>query len=151
MTYTQKSNTSKLNGPVRNPWKVPGLVILGLLLTLSGVWRWKTVNKETISLASSQSSVQVPLYDPLDKPMTIVLKGVDMASGKFIGNKAVIHQSKTRYNQMKQAVLAYLHGPRDGKFQVPVPNGMELNQLFLTAGSKMNPSVFTRKFYLYGA
>lgn len=64
--------------------------------------------------------------------MTIILKGVDVATGKFVGAKAVIRQSKSRYNQMKQAVLAYLRGPREGKFQVPVPRGLELNQFYLT-------------------
>lgn len=50
----------------------------------------------------------------------------------MVGFKATIRQSKSRYNQIKQAVLAYLQGPREGVDQVPVPEGMALNQFYLT-------------------
>ena len=95
-------------------------------------WKWKHhVASAPIQLAG-QPSEQAPLFNPHDKPMTIVLKGWDIESGRVVGFKTVIHQSKNRYNQIKQAVLAFLHGPRQGKIQVPVPEGMELNQLYLT-------------------
>lgn len=72
------------------------------------------------------------LYEPRDKPVTIFLKAVEMESGRPTNITAVIRQSKSRYNQMKQAVLAFLRGPRSGKFQVPVPEGMELNEFYFT-------------------
>jgi len=128
MTNPGKTKGLRSGGPDVVAWVVPVLV----LLALGGVWRWKQSNKDMVPVSSSQMSVQAPLFDAHDLPMTIIVKGVDLASGKFIGNKAVIRQSKTRYNQMKQTVLAYLHGPREGKFQVPVPQGMELNQFFMT-------------------
>ncbi len=103
------------------------------VLVLWGGWHWK----KRISAASSEApvpiSAQAPLFDPHDKPMTVVLKGIDVSSGKVVGYKTVIRESKTRYNQMKQVVLAYLGGPREGKIQVPVPSGMGLNQFYLTA------------------
>jgi len=60
------------------------------------------------------------------------LKGVAASDGRPINLAATIRESKSRYNQMKQAVLAYLQGPRTGKIQVPVPEGMTLNEFYLT-------------------
>lgn len=123
---------SKGTKPVRPSWVLPAAVVLALVLALWGLWRWKRGPATTVPLPPIQASAQVPLFDPHDRPMTIVLKGVDVASGRFLGTKTVIRESKTRYNQMKQAVLAFLHGPREGKFQVPVPEGLELNQFYFS-------------------
>jgi hypothetical protein len=73
-----------------------------------------------------------PLYEPGDRPTTIFLKEVEVESGKAINVGAVIHESKLRANQMQQAVLAYLQGPRTGRLQVPVPDGMALNEFYFT-------------------
>ena len=132
MTSEDKRISLNSEGFARNSSVLYGAVVLVLILILWRFWHWKHANRETIPLPSSQASTPAPLYEPHDKPMAIVLKGVDLATGKFVGARMVIHQSKSRYNQMKQAVLAYLHGPREGKFQVPVPRGMELNQFFFT-------------------
>ncbi len=73
-----------------------------------------------------------PLYEPGDRPTTIFLKEVEMESGKAINVPAVIRESKIRANQMQQAVLAYLLGPRTGPVQVPVPDGVALNEFYFT-------------------
>ena len=46
---------------------------------------------------------------------------------------AIIRQSKNRADQMKQAVLAYLEGPRKDPVQVPVPEGTALNEFYFTS------------------
>src|SRR5260221_13652852 len=69
-----------------------------------------------------------PLFEARDKPMSIFLKAVEAESGRPYNITATIRQSKSRYNQMKQAVLAFLQGHRLGKLQVPVPEGMDLNE-----------------------
>ncbi len=78
------------------------------------------------------SQNQSPLYEVGDKPMTIYTKGMALENGKMINFAATIRQSKSRVNQMKQAVLAYLNGPREGKIQVPVPEGTALNEFYFT-------------------
>lgn len=73
-----------------------------------------------------------PLYDVHDKPTTVFLRAVEKENGRFINISATIRQSKSRYNQIKQTVLAYLQGPRTGGVQVPVPEGLTLNEFYLT-------------------
>jgi hypothetical protein len=60
------------------------------------------------------------------------LKAIDVESGKVFNWGVTIYQSKSRANQMKQAILAFLGGPRKGKIQVPVPEGLSLNEFYLT-------------------
>ena len=83
-------------------------------------------------IAPLHSASPSPLYEPGDRPTTIFLKEVEVESGKTINVGAVIHESKIRANQMQQAVLAYLQGPRTGRVQVPVPDGMALNEFYFT-------------------
>lgn len=73
-----------------------------------------------------------PLYEPGDRPTTVFIKSVEAETGKVINVGATIRESKSRSNQMKQAVLAYLNGPRKGRNQVPVPEGMSLNEFYFT-------------------
>jgi spore germination protein GerM len=73
-----------------------------------------------------------PLYDVHDKPTTVFLRAVDKQNGRFFNIAATIRQSKSRYNQIKQAVMAFLQGPRTGPLQVPVPEGLVLNEFYLT-------------------
>lgn len=80
------------------------------------------------------SQNQSPLYEAGDKPMTIFAKGVAVQSGKIVNFAVTIHQSKSRVNQMKQAILAFLNGPRQGNIQVPVPEGSSLNEFYFTPG-----------------
>jgi hypothetical protein len=80
----------------------------------------------------AQMIKQSPLYDPRDKPMTVILKTVGQTSGKLEGFKCEIRQSKSRYNQMKQAVLAYLQGPPGGKGQPW--GGLALNEFYFAPG-----------------
>jgi hypothetical protein len=114
----------------RAGWFWAFIIIAALALILLGWWKWK---KHNIQIAlPAPTTTQAPLYAPQDKPMTIVLKGWNSQAARMVGYKATIRQSKSRYNQIKQAVLAYLQGPREGVVQVPVPEGMALNQFYLT-------------------
>jgi len=70
------------------------------------------------------------LYEAHDRPATVFLRAVDMATGRPENIPAVIRLSRSRLNQLKQTVLAYLGGPREGNAQVPVPPGMELNEVY---------------------
>lgn len=108
----------------------PLLIPLAAVLLLSAFWgiqRQRAGKVETLPRSSEQ-----PLFEPHDKPMTIYLKAVEMESGRPFNLTATIRQSKSRFNQMKQAVLAFLKGPRTGKVQVPVPEGMGLNEFYFT-------------------
>jgi Sporulation and spore germination len=73
-----------------------------------------------------------PLYEPGDKPMKVYIKAVEMDNGKLFNQEETIYQSKTRVNQMRQLLLAFLNGPRTGKDQVPVPEGLKLNDYYFT-------------------
>jgi hypothetical protein len=108
-------------------WAFFSIAILALILF---GW-WKKKHTAQVSLPAPATS-QAPLYAPQDKPMPIVLKGWNSQVGRMVGFKATIRQSRSRYNQIKQAVLAYLQGPKEGIIQVPVPEGMALNQFYLT-------------------
>lgn len=106
-------------------------IIVALALAGGAVWKFHSRSTaEKIALAPKVNNT--PLYEPRDKPATIYLKAVEMETGRPYNITAVIRQSKSRYNQMKQAVLAFLKGPQSGKFQVPVPEGMELNEFYFT-------------------
>jgi spore germination protein GerM len=80
----------------------------------------------------AHNSSHSPLYEPGDRPTTIFLKEVETESGKTVNVASTIRQSKIRENQMQQAVEAYLQGPRTGRVQVPVPDGMALNEFYFT-------------------
>jgi hypothetical protein len=83
-------------------------------------------------IAPLHNATHSPLYEPGDRPTTIYLQEVEAQSGKTINVGVVIHESKIRANQMQQTVLAYLQGPRAGKVQVPVPDGVALNEFYFT-------------------
>jgi hypothetical protein len=73
-----------------------------------------------------------PLFEAGDKPEKVYIKMVEMDNGKFFNVQATIYQSKTRINQMRQVLLAFFNGPRTGKDQVPVPEGLKLNDFYFT-------------------
>lgn len=106
-----------------------GVLLIALILVL-GIAKWK---RSPAQIAPIHGATTTPLFEPHDKNMNIILKGVAASDGRPINLAATIRESKSRYNQMKQAVLAYLQGPRTGKIQVPVPEGMALNEFYLTA------------------
>ncbi len=122
--------------PVLRSWRLAvGVVSLAFLLVL-GAWsvRW-LADARTRPARSSEASSETRLEDlylPGDRPLTIQLRAVSADSGQFAMVPAVIRQSKNRMNQMKQAVLAFLDGSRQGKAMLPVPSRAVLNGLFLT-------------------
>lgn len=115
--------------------KLPMQMILTLILVLAllagsmAVVRWF---KGSSVVAPKASGSHSPLFDPGDKTGPVFLKEVDTETGKTLNAAATIHLSKDRSNQMKQTVLAFLEGPRTGRIQVPVPEGLALNELYLT-------------------
>ena len=111
-------------------FKIIGVITV-LVLVGGAVWKWRTPSGIE-KLAIGSKSNNTPLFDSRDKPATIYLKAVEVESGRPTNITATIRQSKSRYNQMKQAVLAFIHGPKSGKFQVPVPEGLDLNEFYFT-------------------
>jgi hypothetical protein len=103
---------------------------LAALLAVGLMWAVKKHSGPKVEMAPHSNNS--PLFEANDKPMTIFLKAVEVENGRPYNVTATIRESKSRYNQMKQAVLAFLHGPRTGKFQVPVPEGMDLNEFYFT-------------------
>jgi hypothetical protein len=116
---------------LKNPFFQKLMGAAGILaLVLAVLWGARKHSAPKIEV--TQHSNGSPLFEAHDKPVTIFLKAVEMENGRPYNITATIHQSKSRYNQMKQAVLAFLQGPRSGKFQVPVPEGMSLNEFYFT-------------------
>src|SRR5579859_5301553 len=103
------------------------VLILTSAFVLFLALKWKKASVKTELVHSNKNS---PLFEPRDRAINIIVKEVDMETGRPLNVNATIHESKSRYNQMKQAVLALLMGPRSGKAQVPVPEGMELNEFY---------------------
>ena len=103
-------------------------IVLGLILFL----KYHRAHKKTESVHNAFNS---PLYEPGDKPMKVYIKAVEMDNGKLFNLEQTIYQSKTRVNQMRQLLLVFLNGSRTGKDQVPVPEGLKLNDFYFTAQS----------------
>jgi spore germination protein GerM len=80
----------------------------------------------------AKNASRSPLYEPGDRATSIFLKEVETENGKTVNVASTIRQSKIRENQMQQAIEAYLQGPRTGLVQVPVPDGMALNEFYFT-------------------
>ncbi len=103
--------------------------VVALVLGLSWGLHLKHLSRKNAQTHAANNS---PLFETGDKSMKILVKAVEVETGKAFNMTLTIHQSKTRFNQMKQAVLAYLQGPRTGKDQVPVPEGLTLNEFYFT-------------------
>lgn len=76
---------------------------------------------------------RAPLFEPGDRPTTVYLRAIDDETGKWTNKAAVIRLSHDRANQIKQTLMALLDGPRTGKMRVPVPEGLSLNEFYLTS------------------
>ena len=106
-------------------------MLAGFLLAALAVY-WNTLKPAVKSLETASRSSESPLYEAHDKAMNIFIKGLDRGSGWPYNTTTAIRQSKSRYNQMKQALLAYLGGARSEKLELPVPEGMALGQFYFT-------------------
>jgi hypothetical protein len=116
---------------MRGKMLLAALGIPALLAAAALVW-WRLPDRElrTAAVPSDQGS---PLFEPDDKPLTILVREVDLGTGRPLLAKETIRESRSRYNQMKQAVLFYLEGSRrKGSAEVPSPEGIVLNELFFT-------------------
>jgi hypothetical protein len=107
------------------------LAVLFFIVVLGVFWflKYHGANKKNELVHGGNNS---PLYEPGDKPMKVYLRAVEMDNGKFFNLQTTIYQSKTRDNQMRQLLLAFLNGARTGKDQVPVPEGLKLNDFYFT-------------------
>jgi len=101
------------------------LIVFGVLFFLKFHGKSKTTEL-------SHNANNSPLYETGDKPMKVYIKAVEMDNGKLFNLQETIYQSKTRINQMHQLLLVFLNGPRIGKDQVPVPEGLKLNDFYFT-------------------
>jgi hypothetical protein len=111
--------------------KVTLAVTLFFVLIWGLFWLLKThwADKKNESIHTANNS---PLYEAGDKPMKVFIRVVETDNGKFFNLQTTIYQSKTRVHQMRQLLLAFLNGPRNGKDQVPVPEGLKLNEFYFT-------------------
>jgi hypothetical protein len=105
-------------------WVTAG-ILAAVLGTAYWFFYWKPAGTKP---ELSQTANESPLYDPRDKPMTVILKTVGETSGRLEGYKWEIRQSKSRYNQMKQALMAFLKGPPGGTG--PAWGGLTLNEFY---------------------
>jgi len=110
-----------------------GVVSLAALIALALVLfrRVGPVHPNAYEARETTLEKEEDLHAPGDKPMTLQLKGIATDNGQFVTTPAVIYQSKSRVNQMKQAVLAYLSAPREGRVRVAGPPGILLNVLYM--------------------
>ncbi len=106
------------------------LLVLALALVVYGVWRERS-RVPRLSLAARTDAPQAALFEPSDKPATIFLRVLSPSDGGAQVVPFVIRKSKRRLNQMKQAVLAYLNGPREGLKPLSPP-GVVFNEMYLT-------------------
>ncbi len=106
-------------------------VVLLFILVLGLFWfvKYHGTHKKIEAVHNANN---LSLYEPGDKPMKVYIKAVEMDNGKFFNLEQTIYQSKTRVNQMRQLLLIFLNGPRTGKDQVPVPEGLKLNDFYFT-------------------
>jgi hypothetical protein len=82
---------------------------------------------KTKNILASNSN-QLPLYTSGDKPIKINLKTLDSETGKWSDLPVTIYQSKSRLNQVKQAVLLFI----DYSQELGVPPGLSVNEIYLT-------------------
>ena len=106
-------------------WKMVVVASAFLVIVILGFW--KHFHGNVLKPETGHGLSSAPLFEAHDRSVSILIKTVELSTGKPVNIPTSIRQSKSRYNQMKQAVLAFLEGPRKGKFQVPVPEGMALN------------------------
>jgi hypothetical protein len=104
--------------------------VLLLVLAASWVW-WKRPSISPTTPGLKNDVPETALYEPSDKPTTVFLRVLSPSDGGVQVVPAVIRKSKSRLNQMKQAVLAYLKGPREGLRPLSPP-GAVLNEIYLT-------------------
>ncbi len=106
-------------------------VILLLAIVLGVIWFFRHGAHKKIELIHNANNS--PLYEAGDKTMKVFIKAVEMDNGKLFNLEKTIYQSKTRVNQMRQLLLVFINGPRTGKDQVPVPEGLKLNDFYFTS------------------
>jgi len=123
---------------IRRPW-LWAAGAAGLVVVLS--WAVHSLKGAAPKVPGDEASASVPLFAPEDKPMKVNLKGLDLQTGKWADFPVTIRQSKSRLNQMKQAVLAFL----DANRKLDIPPGLSLNEFYLTAQGQAVVDVSTEE------
>jgi hypothetical protein len=108
------------------------VAVAAFFLIVFGVFFFLKFHGKSKTLELSHNVNNTPLFETGDKPMKVYIKAVEMDNGKLFNLQETIYQSKTRINQMRQLLLVFLNGPRTGKDQVPVPEGLKLNDFYFT-------------------
>jgi hypothetical protein len=103
-----------------------GIVVLVAALVVAAV-HFKAL-KASMPVEADAKAGEAPLFSPEDKPMKVNLKGLDIKTGKWTDFPVTIRQSKSRLNQMKQAVLAFV----DQSGRLDIPGGITVNEFYLT-------------------
>jgi hypothetical protein len=103
-----------------------GIVILAAALVAAAI-HFKG-SKAAMPVGADATAGEAPLFSPEDKPMKVNLKGLDIKTGKWMDFPVTIRQSKSRLNQMKQAVLAFV----DQSSRLDIPEGITVNEFYLT-------------------
>lgn len=108
-----------------------GILALSILVGMGFQLLRRPSARQTVS-PTVGNSIEEELFAPGDKPITIQLRGVSETNGQVATWPAVIRASRSRVNQMKQAVRAFLEGPREGRIRAPSAARMRMNALYLT-------------------
>lgn len=106
------------------------IVVTLFFALIIGLWSLFHHGSKKVEVVHNISNTT--LYEPGDKPDKVFIKAVEMETGRLFNLQTTIYLSKSRVNQMRQLLLAFLNGPRTGKDQVPVPEGLKLNEFYFT-------------------
>jgi len=112
-------------------------IILVVLAAAAVFWGVRNARNRVVAIPDSHPAVSADsLYESGDRPTTIFIRVQASSSGETGSVPVVIRQSRSRLNQMKQAVLAFLKGTSANGWRGLSPKGVTLNQMYLTtAGS----------------
>jgi len=116
----------KLN--LKNKWILSTTSAVFLAAVLGAAALHDRALKSMAPAVTDADTVELPLFAPEDKPLKVNLKGLDLRTGKWADFPVTIRQSKSRLNQMKQAVLAFVaQGNR-----LDIPAGLTVNEVYFT-------------------
>jgi hypothetical protein len=111
-----------------------GLTVALVLVAALSLWAFNRDRHTPLAALETHRAVSVEsLFEKGDRPTTVFIRALAPTSGESGSAPVVIRQSKSRLNQMKQTVLAFLKGPSGNAWKSLAPTGTVLNQMFLTA------------------
>ena len=102
-----------------------GVVLFSVAVSFWLTHYWPGMKTKNLLVSNAN---QLPLYELGDKAMKVNLKTLDSQTGKWSDLPVTIYQSKSRLNQVKQAVLLFI----DYSQELGVPPGLSVNEIYLT-------------------